>query len=182
MSKPCIPALTLLYGPTPPELSPDEAMFCIFSETAVQVAICAHAARTWGEFAQAVGVPFERLIDPETGWPEQIAAAFGRIPRPTDPFRLDDYWGNWHFADLVIPPCQAAVFDVQDRPAIDHLLTRLGFEFALGAPCSEGDAIIFRDRAMGRRLEDEIARCGLQDQVRIREAAPHALTRQMGLE
>jgi hypothetical protein len=150
--------LELLYGEMPRELSPDAALFCLFSEPAARVAIRAHAAATWGEFAHAVDLPFNELVDPNGDWGEEIAEAVGRRPEPGDSFRLADYWGNWCFAGIVIPPCQAAVLAIFDRPEINRLLTDVGFEYANGAPGSDGDAFVFRHRSLILRLEQEIAR------------------------
>ena len=94
---------------------------------------------------------------------------------------MTDYWGNWHFADIVIPRCQSAVLAVLDRPAILPLLSDVGFEFAFGAPGSDGDAIIFRDLALIPRLEAEITRRGLQHEIEIKEAAG-LLASAMGLD
>ena len=180
MSKPCIPALRLLYGPMPPELSPDEALFCLFSGSAAQLAIRAHAAATWGEFAHAVDLPFDELVDPHGDWGEEIAEAVGRRPEPGDSFRLADYWFNWCFAGIVIPPCQAAVLAIFDRPEINRLLADVGFEYANGAPGSDGDAFVFRDLALIPRLQAEIRRRDLGRQIAVREG-PGLLTRAMGL-
>jgi len=172
--------LTLVYDEMPQDLSPDEAVFCLFSAVAADVAVRAYAAKTWAQFAEAVGLPFDELVDTTGDWGEEIAEAFGKVPRPSDPFRLADYWGMWCFAGLVIPPCQAAVLAVFDRPAINRLLTDVGFEFAGGAPGSDGDAIIFRDIGLIPRLEQEIAGRRLQRQISIR-GAPRLLAKAMGL-
>jgi hypothetical protein len=73
------------------------------------------------------------------------------------------------------------VLAVLDRPAILRLLSDVGFEFAFGAPGSDGDAIIFRDLALIPRLEAEITRRGLQHEIEIKEAAG-LLASAMGLD
>jgi hypothetical protein len=173
--------LTLLYGEMPPELSPDEALFCLFPESAARVAIRTQAATTWGEFAHAVDLPFAELVDPNGHWGEEIAEALGRRPQPGDSFRLADYWGNWCFAGIVIPPCQAAVLAIVDRPEINRLLTDVGFEYANGAPGSDGDAFVFRDLGLIPRLEAESRRRGLERQLVVR-AGRGLLAQAMGLD
>lgn len=182
MSKPCIPALTLLYGDMPSELSPDEALFCLFSEPAARVAIRARGAATWGEFANAVDLPFDKLVDPHGDWGEEIAEAVGQRPEPGDSFRLADYRGKWCFAGIVIPPCQAAVLAIFDRPEINRLLADVGFEYANGAPGSDGDAFVFRHRSLILRLEQEIAHRRLQWLITIEAAPPGLLAKAMGLD
>jgi len=165
--------LTFLYSEMSSTLSLDVAVFCLFSERAAQLANRAQAAATWREFARSVDLAFDELVDPNGAWGAEIAEAVGRLPEPGDSFRLADYWGNWHFAGVVIPPCQAAVLAVLDRPAILRLLSDVGFEFAFGAPGSDGDAIIFRELELIPRLVAEIGRRGLEREIVVREGSEH---------
>jgi hypothetical protein len=174
--------LILLYSEMPSALAPNGPLFCLFSESAARKSVQAHEATTWGQLAEAIDLPLDRIADPTGEWAGEIAEAFGRIPRPGDTFRLPDYWGRRCFAGLVVPPCQAAVLAVLDRPMLKRLLTDVGFEFAFGAPGSDGDAIVFRDRGMIRQLEQEIVRRGLKDQIGVHQAAPHELAHAMGLD
>ncbi len=171
--------LTLLYSEMPSALALDGPLFCLFSESAAREAIAAHEAMTSGQFAEAVGLPFDRLADTNGEWGGEVAKAFGRIPKTSDSFRLVDYWGTWCFADLVIHPCQAAVLAVFGRPAINRLLEDVGFEFAVGASGADGDAIIFRDPGLIPRLEAEIRHRGLQRQIAVHEG-PGLLARVYG--
>lgn len=81
-------ALTLLYREMPSVLAPDELQFCLFSESAAREAIAAHQATSWGQFAEAVGMPFDRLADTDGDWGEEVAEAFGRASKAGDPFRM----------------------------------------------------------------------------------------------
>jgi hypothetical protein len=96
----------LVYGRTQPEENGCVACFLLASAEAIERYLQADRARTWGEFAAAVGCTFAHLLD--TRREELTRIQDGREPAAETPMCFRRLRGVWDVADLVPDPRTAA--------------------------------------------------------------------------
>ena len=158
------------FGLLPEILGGDGKQLVLVEKQAALTAIRGLQAKTWGEFTEATGRPFDEVME---GWGEEIAEAYGRWPAAEDPFSLRDYWGAWYFADLITDPRQAALETVVQWRDLKQIFEDAGFTFSFGFPGFPGvEAIELTAPGQARRVAEATGLAIAHDEVLVKSCLP----------